>query len=722
MSREARGCSSAPQRASALASPNTMSAACNPDSATASVKWSRESSNPYFSSSSLSPGWLSISLAATSKKYPPSYPSTTFWSVTRLLIENPNLTSSHLFRADILHDSLGELRTVSELEADYRCGVAGASNEEQDEANSGTVRHAQGTKLNILNKAHNIEPRPPKKYERFELWRTVVRRLVPRNPNLDKALDQTVHFYRSDKRERKDAKYDLGCGICVSLPTEEREAGRSEHVEGCVEAPSVEEGCLVVFTPHMDDEDGMPWYHPTVQALAFVYIWMAPQSSQQGKQPPAPPPGVDAATGTFSLHFLPFHKSAATQSPRLHRTAISLLTTFHRLANHPLSQPHGSSLPLSFCDSVACDATSPLPISPGKDTLFPRHRLQNTYTRLKLLHASSLISKWVEKTEPSKHVFEDLGIAAFLIELWRSMYGVCPNYELAEGEGADVPIGDFPGFVDIACGNGVLTHILIESGYRGYGFDARRRKTWDEVFPVSTREHLREKICIPAPFLKVLRQAGEEIELGEGMIFDGTCDKGMFIISNHADELTVWTPLLAAMSVPTEPLPFLAIPCCSHALNGARHRYKTRKADSAGSIKASTLQTDEANQPKSGDLKALKTHKTSAGATSTYGTLTDHTVGVAKRLGYNPETTLLRIPSTRNVGIVCRQWRPLGHDEASECVDSVEDVVKAVVEEECGGGEEAGVLDAAKVWMEKVSGLRKGPGRGKVNWHCERGR
>ena len=37
---------------------------------------------------------------------------------------------------------------------------------------------------------------------------------------------------------------------------------------------------------------------------------------------------------------------------------------------------------------------------------------------------------------------------------------------------------NFPGFVDIGCGNSLLVHILNQEGYAGWGFDARQRKSW----------------------------------------------------------------------------------------------------------------------------------------------------------------------------------------------------------------------------------------------------
>lgn len=52
-----------------------------------------------------------------------------------------------------------------------------------------------------------------------------------------------------------------------------------------------------------------------------------------------------------------------------------------------------------------------------------------------------MLKDWQESTDPAKHVWEDVAVAAWLIVLWKNMY--------AEGR----PPG---GFVDLGCGNGLL--------------------------------------------------------------------------------------------------------------------------------------------------------------------------------------------------------------------------------------------------------------------------
>ena len=206
-----------------------------------------------------------------------------------------------------------------------------------------------------------------------------------------------------------------------------------------------------------------------------------------------------------------------------------------------------------------------------------------------------LVHDWVEVTDPLKHVFEDLSLATFLILLW------------SQNRGKETR------FVDIGCGNGVLVYILIMEGYEGYGFDARRRKSW-AIFPQHVQDRLHEKILIPR-FLEHV--SSEEIH-------DGIFDDGTFLISNHADELTPYTPLLAAL---TPCSGFLAIPCCEHDFSGAK--------------------------VSSGLLK--KGNGEDAVGQGRYGMYCNWICEIARQMGWAVEKEMLRIPSTRNVGIVGRQ-------------------------------------------------------------------
>jgi len=411
-------------------------------------------------------------------------------------IKNPNINSSWLFRADILHDA-------------------------QDPPQASTV--AVESDINMAS---------PPSFLGFELRRSIIRRLIPRNTMRDKPLDQT-------------------CLIYESTPSDEspRQA-------------------LIVYLPHVSSPEDIPFYHPAVRGIAFLHTWTPAESR-----------------GSVSTSYLFFDESE--RPVKVIRTAMHLLQAVYK---------HGQGRVAGYKKRV------------HHDLLVPQARLQNTYTTLKDKYAKVLIVGWAETTDPGKHVFEDLCIAAFLIELWADMYKQ----------------GMFPGFVDIGCGNGLLVYILNQEGYKGWGFDARARKSWLSYktqieTPAGPEDSLRQLVLLPPPASTGVVSDISSEYFDWGLIHDGRFPKGTFIISNHADELTPWTPILAAIS----DCPFIMIPCCSHDLTGKRFR---------------------APPPKD---------KTKA--ESAYSSLVAWVSKIAEDCGWKPEQEMLRIPSTRNTAVVGRK-------------------------------------------------------------------
>ncbi|KAI2637964.1 DUF1613-domain-containing protein [Hypomontagnella submonticulosa] len=341
------------------------------------------------------------------------------------------------------------------------------------------------------------------------------------------------------------------------------------------DAPGNVERSMVVYKPHVSSPDDMPFYHPKVQGIAFLHEWNAEHDE-----------------GSVSIHYHFYDEG--DRSPKLVRTGFHLLAVLHK---------HGEGSKKGYVKRV------------HHDTIIPQVSVQTTYARLKQKYARLLIDGWVEVTDPSKHVFEDLGIAAFLIELWAQMYQDSP----------------FPGFVDIGCGNGLLVHLLQKEGYSGWGFDARKRKSWGQYYSTiseesGTKESLRQHVLLPSVIDHGLNTEGENGENvhdidNTNSIHDGLFPKGTFIISNHADELTPWTPILATIS----DCPFIMIPCCSHDLTGRKFRAPVPKTQSKSS--------------------------------SAYSSLVKWVTDIATDCGWEVETEMLRIPSTRNIGLIGRKRR-----------------------------------------------------------------
>ncbi|CAK7270120.1 tRNA(Ser) Um(44) 2'-O-methyltransferase [Sporothrix epigloea] len=438
--------------------------------------------------------------------------------------------------------------------------------------------------------------------ERVEEW-TLVRRLIPRNTLRDKPMLQTCVFYESASRR------------------EEHGHPEADYTAMDADGDCSVERSLVVYLPHAVSPAEIPFYHPKVQGVAFLHEWW---------------PMADR--GTVSLHFSFFPDDLVAMAPKdlasklsrpiLARVALSLINTVCK---------HGKGKRAGYVKRV------------HHDQLVPQASVQDGYTRLKEKHARRLVQTWQETTDPAKHVFEDLSIAAFLMELWMDMYGSKDEKERRRKGALDLVPDAFPGFIDVGCGNGLLVHILNEEGYSGWGFDARKRKSWQQYAteihgePQSNNSSLRESLLLPFVLTqdKSQQQSSEEDEAGDDdrratkrhkgpAIHDGTFPPGTFLIANHADELTVWTPLLAALADCT----FLAIPCCSHNFTGARFR---------------------APPPSAAAKEATASVSVTLASSSTYASFVEWVASVAEDCGWQVEFEMLRIPSTRNVGLVGRK-------------------------------------------------------------------
>ena len=599
-----------------------------------------------------------------------------FEQISINLIRNPNINSSHLFRADILYDS----------QDDQYTNVPWPAEELQK------LRHDSVLEEGVV--------------PGFQLKRTFIRQMVPRNPQLDRPVAQTCHVLNS--------------------------------IDGSTPKQS-----LVVYVPHVAQLEELPWYHPGVQSLAYLHTW-------QG-HPTAPDPKIDSGDflasdlndirqGTLSIHYRLFPSQTLPLPSRVLRTAHHLLATLYK---------HGQGSLNGYMKKG------------HHDQLISQQRVQDTYTELKRKHAKRLCDNWVEQTEPSKHVFEDLGIAAFLLELWKDMYTIPDAARTSNNKELTSNLPPFPGFVDIGCGNGVLTEILLLSGYQGWGFDARRRKTWS-ILSENTQEHLKELVLVPEPLITISSDALNsktnilsrirlaispyrtlhDHEKFPTAWHNGVFPQSTFIISNHADELTPWTPLLASLSLS----PFLVIPCCSHNLSGMRFRapsvFNSLSADNhapayfAKEIKStksvsinveSDLEeqpdedidnlhhslstprsaapnhqrlTSKPGSPESGDLKLLSLASRSK-QPSAYSSLCDWVSYLASSVDYVVEREMLRIPSTRNVGIVGRT-RVEGMMTKDEVARRAK--VLGIVRKEGADG---------KMWVERCGGLQQGKATGK---------
>lgn len=310
---------------------------------------------------------------------------------------------------------------------------------------------------------------------------------------------------------------------------------------------------LVVYIPHLAAPSKCPFYLPRAAAVALCY--------------------TQNIVPSCSVHFSLFDGDPLLtdrdDSDRLIRTGLHLLNT---CVKHSKGRAAGYQKRVQH------------------DVIIPRSSYQDRYLQLKQKYAELHLNTWAEKTDPRKHVFEDLGIAAFLIELWAKLYRSKSSFT----------------FKDLGCGNGFLVYILICEGYRGFGYDARARKSW-KTYPNEVQSCLKECILVPS-----ILKGNCDLTHADNIIIEwvGDDDRQTFLIGNHSDELTLWIPLFGN--------PYFVLPCCSYDLNG----------------------------------KPVRFVKKGGSAQSTYSALVNKTLEVSRARGWHPELEMLRIPSTRNAAIV----------------------------------------------------------------------
>uniref|UniRef100_A0AC35TME0 tRNA (uracil-O(2)-)-methyltransferase n=1 Tax=Rhabditophanes sp. KR3021 TaxID=114890 RepID=A0AC35TME0_9BILA len=143
------------------------------------------------------------------------------------------------------------------------------------------------------------------------------------------------------------------------------------------------------------------------------------------------------------------------------------------------------------------------------------------YRNIKATIGKEIVSKWTEKTDPQKFVYEDCGIATYLLQYWDSH---------------DIK----PYFADVGCGNGLLTYILALQQVNGCGIDLRARNIWSEF---------KDKCCLVEKAL---------VPSSENVATIGLPDICNFLIGNHSDELTPWIIVMAAR----KRCSFFILPCC----------------------------------------------------------------------------------------------------------------------------------------------------------------
>lgn len=520
---------------------------------------SLEASSSFQGHAPLGPSWVSIVAC------PADFPPELFETATSQLVHHPEYNSTLILRSEVV--------------ADYADSDA-------------------------------LQPSVPG-LEGFTPIRTIHRRLLPRRPGRDAALDQHCTFYASSSPSTHDTADAPPSPIFV-----------------------------LVLTPLLQPGAQLPYFHPLVSHLAFRLL---PASSSS------------PASLRIEAHPLPASSIPTDPGSRLHRTALALLETLHRYAWGAHTQ---------YRKRVA------------HDTLVPRDTYQDLYLVMRE-RWKHVVGEWREATDPIKHVFEDVGIATFLILLWKDTYkDEDGGDEHGPQDSASEPWKRWPrppgGFVDMGCGNGLLTHILISEGYAGTGFDLRERSSWTH-YPPRTRAALSVRVFDPAAFASPSARAGASDDGGDESSStddDDTGDapaldlpRGAFLIGNHADELTPWLPVLAARAgAGAGASGYLSIPCCAWTFERKFERARDRPWAVSAAAVAGTSGSANARQDAQGEQEAAFAAALNLGSDnqlgSAYARYRVWLASLSAWLGWVVEVEVLRIPSTRNWAIVGRKRLP----------------------------------------------------------------
>ncbi|EJD53147.1 DUF1613-domain-containing protein [Auricularia subglabra TFB-10046 SS5] len=387
-----------------------------------------------------------------------------------------------------------------------------------------------------------------------------------------------------------------------------RRPGRDTSVtQDCIFYASLEHDapatCLVL-TPLLGPDQTLPYYHPRVRHIAFRLF-----------------------ESTLRIEAVPLPDTPPlTLESRLYRTCLSLLDTAQRYL-------WGQTI--HWQKRVR------------HDLLVPRDAYQDLYLVMRERH-KHLAQDWKEETDPLKHVFEEIGIAVYLMLLWKTAYAADDDTNRRRAvavPGEPWKLWPRPpgGFLDLGCGAGMLTHVLVAEGYEGIGLDVRARKSW-EHYPAATRDCLRVHTLNPTHVLSRTWESASYFQ------------PGVFLVGNHADELTPWMPVLSAL---TPGSAYFSLPCCTFTLDTRFERDHPPDLPEAGSqldLGQLCMPASESNMPSSYEAYRIWLGRLSLVC------------------GWKIECDNLRIPSTRN-------WAIIGRERTNTPPSEVRRVVRELVQE-----------------------------------------
>lgn len=240
----------------------------------------------------------------------------------------------------------------------------------------------------------------------------------------------------------------------------------------------------------------------------------------------------------------------------------------------------------------------------------------------------------------------------------------------------------------------------MSEGYQGFGIDVRARTSWSH-YPPTTQRHLHVKALdptftltdadpvtfvsdptiaetIPNPFPDTDLPGSLEVlsrEEGDQTSSRLQVPRGVFVIGNHADELTPYVPIL---SILYEASGYLNLPCCPWDLdqkftraNGAQYplpAYDIEGTDGQGETSAGSEAGDIVDD-RDRWIESLNLGGDGK-FTSSYSVYRIWLARLTSWCGWKIETEVLRIPSTRNWALIGKAVRFCNLGSLRRSVDS----------------------------------------------------
>lgn len=94
-------------------------------------------------------------------------------------------------------------------------------------------------------------------------------------------------------------------------------------------------------------------------------------------------------------------------------------------------------------------------------------------------------------------------------------------------------------FVDLGCGNGLLTHLLVSEGHPGKGIDIAKRKIWDQL--CNGKDDCLIGKCLFWTFIILQKDSNSMSSLVQSLHPPTASYPNVdWLIANHADELVPW--------------------------------------------------------------------------------------------------------------------------------------------------------------------------------------